>query len=227
MFASNNLTLLYIDGNIDARELNTTFIRNNGFNVFTANNTSRGYDLYQAHTIDLILIDIPLPDENGIEFIRHLRQLDITVPVIITTDITDKKILLDAINLDISRYLIKPFDRTELLDAINSVVKKIVSSFHNTTSIKLDHNFSYDKVNKSVIRPDGTIVHLSKNEYLLLELLLEHKRKIVSYEAIESVVWPTTSMNLDALRTMVRAIRKKTYPDIISNHNSIGYKIDV
>ncbi|MDP3464887.1 MAG: response regulator [Sulfuricurvum sp.] len=225
MFTSQNLTLLCINGDVQTREKNTLFMRKNELRVFTANNTIRAYDLYQTHKIDLIIIDIPLPDENGLDFIRHLRQLEIDTPVIITTASTDKEILIDAINLDISRYLIKPFDNTELLDAIQVTAKKLFN-VHGSTFLKLHHGFSYDTINKSVNRPDGSIIHLSKKEYLLLELLLENKRKIIPYETIESTIWHSSTMSIDTLRTLVRAIRKKTYPGIIINNNAIGYKID-
>jgi len=226
MFTSQNLTLLCINSDIQTREKNAYFIRKNGLRVFTANNTIRAYELYQMHKIDLIIIDIPLPDENGLDFIRHFRQLEIDIPVIITTEKTDKDILIDAINLDISRYLIKPFENKELLDAIQATAKKLFN-VHGSTFIKLHHGFSYDTINKSVNRPDGSVIHLSRKEYLLLELLLENKRKIIPYETIESTIWHSSTMSIDTLRTLVRAIRKKTYPDIITNNNAIGYKIDL
>ncbi|MDO9206879.1 MAG: response regulator [Sulfuricurvum sp.] len=226
MFASENLTLLCINGDSLAREKNASFMRKNELRVFTANNTTRAYDLYQTHEIDLIIIDIPLPDENGLDFIRHLRQLEIDTPVIITTESTDKEILIDAINLDISRYLIKPFENKELLDAIQVTAKKLFNVY-GSTFLKLHHGFSYDTINKSVNRPDGSVIHFSKKEYLLLELLLENKRKIIPYETIESTIWHGSTMSIDALRTLVRAIRKKTYPNIIINNNAIGYKTDL
>ena len=60
MFASQNLTLLYVSGNVQVRENNAALIRNNGLRVFTANNTNRAYELYQTHKTDLIIIDFPL-----------------------------------------------------------------------------------------------------------------------------------------------------------------------
>ncbi len=176
--------------------------------------------------IDFIIINLPLPHENGLDFIRHLRQLNINIPVIITAPDTDKEILLDAINLDISRYLIKPFSLAQLLDAFRLITKKILNS-HGSTLVDLHYGFNYDAVNKSVNSPDGRVVDLSKKEYMLLELLLKNNRKIIPYETIEQVVWKHSSMTIDTLRTLVRAIRKKTYPDIITNNNGIGYKINV
>ncbi|MFH0709932.1 MAG: response regulator [Pseudomonadota bacterium] len=226
MFTSQNLTLLYIDADVQTRENNAILLRNNGLRVFTANNTSRAYDLNQTHKIDMMIIAFPLADEDGLDFIRHLRQMGIDIPIIISTRSSDKEMLIEAINLDISRYLIPPFDERELLDAI-SITAKRLSSVHGVTFVKLHHGFSYDLFNKSINRPDGSVISLSKKEYRLLELLLDNKRKIIPYETIESIVWHNSSMSIDALRTLVRAIRKKTYKDIIINNNAIGYKIDL
>lgn len=226
MFLSQDVSILYIDNDAETRENNAAIIRKNGLHVLTANNTARAYDLYQIHTFDIIIINLPLLNENGLDFIRHLRQLEITVPIIITAESTEKEILLDAINLDISRYLIKPFDHTALLEALESTAKKLPSRY-GTTFVNLHNGFSYDTINKSVNRPNGTTAQLTQKEYLLLELLLENKRKIVPYETIESILWHTTTMSINALRTLVRAIRKKTYQEIIENNNSIGYKIDL
>ncbi len=226
MFTFQNLTLLYISGDIQTRENNAVLLRNNGARVFTANNTKRAYELYQTHTIDLIVIDFPLPDEKGLDFIRHLRQMGIDIPIIITTVSADKEMLIEAINLDVSRYLIHPFKDRELIDAISTAAKKLPNEY-GSTSVKLHHGFSYDMVNKSLNSPDGNVVYLSKKEYRLLELLLENKKKVIPYETIESIIWHNSTMSIDALRTLVRAVRKKTYSDIIINNNSIGYKVDL
>ncbi|MFA5215221.1 winged helix-turn-helix domain-containing protein [Sulfuricurvum sp.] len=73
--------------------------------------------------------------------------------------------------------------------------------------------------------PDGVTHQLSKKEYLLLELLIKNKNKIISYDAIAILVWQDTIMSMDALRTLVRALRKKTYKEIIENNNGLGYKM--
>jgi len=226
MFTFKNLTLLYIEGEIQAREKYALLMRNNGLRVFTADNIAGAYDLYQTHKIDLIIIDFPPYDEGSLNFIRHLRQTGNDIPIIITTACVDKELLVSAINLDISRYLIQPFEGGQILNAVVAAAKNL-SYLYEVTIVNLHHGFSYDLINKSVECPDGAVVHLSKKEYRFLELLLENKGKIIPYETIESIIWQNSSMSIDALRTLVRAIRKKTYKNIIVNHSAIGYNIDL
>lgn len=226
MFRSNNFTLLYIESDSELREKNSHFIRENGLKVLETNNSIKGCDLFRTQKVDMILIDLQLNNENGLDFVRCLRQKDVLTPVIMTTAYSNQEMLFDAINLNTTRYLHKPLKNNDLLDALHIGVKTILNCRSSTYTV-LEEGFSYDPINKTINHTDGRLIQLSKKEYLLLEFLLNKKRLIVPYSAIESVVWQEGLMSMDALRTLVRGIRKKSYPNIISNVNGIGYKIDL
>ncbi len=224
MFATQNLVVLYIEKDSVTRRRGSSLMRDNGLKVFESSDTTNGCELFRMNEIDVVMIDLELPENGGLNFIRCLRGKDILTPVIITTDHSDKETLFEAINLDITRYLIKPCKEDKLLEALQIAIKKVIS-FHPITYTELQYGFSYDPINKAVNNPNGTVSQLSKKEYLFLELLLKNKKQIVPYNIIEMFVWEGGLMSMDALRTLVRGIRKKTYTDIASNHNGIGYKI--
>lgn len=218
------VTLLYLEDNIEIRQHLTRYLQRNGYTVLEADNVNKACDLFHDNHIDIALVDLHLPKQNGMEFVRRLRHKGISVPVIITTAYTEKEYLLDAINLDVTRYLVKPFKKSELIDAISISMLRLPAAgddrFH-----ELGNGYRYDPINKSVIFPDAQTVQLSKKEYLLMELLLQRKNQIVGYDTIEADVWKNTPMSIDALRTLVRGLRKKIHPDIIRNINRIGYRI--
>lgn len=220
------MTLLYIEDNIEIREHLSRFLQKNGHKVLGANDVDGGCALFQSHPIDVVLVDLQLPRQSGMEFIRCLRGKSIQTPVIITTAHTEKEYLLDAINLDVTRYLVKPFKKSELLDALMIASTKLAHSTQGHR-IELLHGFSYDMINKAFLTAEGPAQQLSKKEYLLFELLISRNRQIVPYEAIEAAVWQHSPMSIDALRTLVRGMRKKSYPDLIRNINRIGYKIEL
>lgn len=226
MFAAHDLTVLCIHQDNDLRQKSTELMRENGLRVFGTDNTTQGCDLFRQHGVDIVMIDLELPEQSGLNFIRCLRDKDVLTPVIITTDHTDRETLFEAINLDITRYLIKPCKDEDILDALQMAIKKAINC-HPLTFSHLKDGFTYDPINKSVTKPDKTTVQLSKKEYLLIELLLKNKYHIVPYDAIEMLVRQESIMTMDALRTLIRGIRKKTYPHIIANHNGIGYKINI
>lgn len=226
MFSSQNLTVLYIEHDTQVRNEIAQFMRENGLNVLEADNTESASNLFRTHHVDIVIVDLQLSGSTGLEFIRYLRHKHLYTPAIITTSHTDKDILLAVINLEITRYLTKPIQKPQLLDALKVATGKL----HHTRLVNftpLHDGFSYDPINKSVNTPEGQAVQLSKKESLLLELLLSNKRQLIPYDTIERTLWQDSSMSMDALRTLVRGIRKKTYPNIISNHNAIGYKIDL
>ncbi len=226
MFATQNLTVLYIEKDPEIRHRGSSLMRDNGLKVLEASDTTSGSELFRMNGIDISMIDLELPDNGGLKFIHYLREKDILTPVIITTDHSDKETLFEAINLDITRFLIKPCKESSLLEALQVAIKKTVNC-HPIAYSKLHDGFSYDPINKAINSPAGTSCQLTKKEHLFLELLLKNKNNIVPYDVIEMLVWEGGMMTMDALRTLVRGIRKKTYTDIVSNHNGIGYRIDL
>ncbi|MDP3588223.1 MAG: response regulator [Sulfuricurvum sp.] len=226
MFATQNLAVLYIEKDADIRRRGASLMHENGLKVFESSDTTNGCELFRMNEIDIVMIDLELPEKSGLNFIRCLRAKDVLTPVVITTDHSDKETLFEAINLDITRYLIKPCKKDDLLEALQTAIKKAVNC-HPITYTKLHHGFSYDPINKAISNPEGISSQLTKKEYLFIELLLKNKNHIVPYDVIEMLVWEGNVMTMDALRTLVRGIRKKTYTDILSNHNGLGYKIDV
>lgn len=225
MLNVENITVLYIDSYRKIRKKYAFLMAENGYRVLEAENTSTAYDLLSGYKIDFVLMDIILPNENGLDFIRALRHKEVLTPIIITTSITEQTILLDAINLDISGYLIKPFSDNDLFDVLHLVTKKLFTN-HPVNLSYLKDGYYYDPINKSLINLDGKATVLSKKEYRLMELLLSNREKTIPYSAIEMAVWQGSYMSMDALRTLVRGIRKKTYPNIILNHSGVGYKIN-
>lgn len=226
MNSYNTLNVLYIENDQQFRKKTADTIRQNGFNVFETDNNIEANEIFCQRHIDIVIANLPIPNEDGLDLIRTIRKKEILTPVLITTSITDEKILLEAIKLDITYCLVKPFNNIELLKSLQIATKKV----HNCNPISFTDfhdGFSYDPINKMVLHPDKETIQLTKKEYLLLELLLSNKQHIISYETIEEVVWGSAIMSMDALRTLVHSLRKKTYPHLLDNTNGTGYKIDL
>lgn len=225
MITFENRILLYIDGDVETRKNNTKLMHSNGLKVLETDNTISARDLFKKNKVDFIVVDLNLHTQNRMEFIRFLRENEVIIPIIITADDATQDVLLEAINLDTSHYLIKPFNASELMDALKYAAKKISNSIV-LTSTDLRNGFNYDSINKLINQPDGTKVPLTRKEYLLFEFLLKNNQKFISYEIIEDNIWKDELMSIDALRTLIHSIRKKTYPELIINHSSLGYKIE-
>lgn len=223
-----DLTVLYIEDDQEYREKNAQMMRELGLAVLEAGSIAQTNELFRHHTIDIILIDLDLHQKERMTFIRFLRYKDITAPIIITADDSQKDILLDAINLDTTRYLIKPLKKDALLNAIKIAIEKALPPLPLVlVNNDLGMNFTYDPINKCILTPDAKEIQLTKKEYLLLELFIKHKKQIVGYDQIEREVWGESSMSYEALRALVHSLRHKTYKEIISTYSAIGYKMGV
>lgn len=223
-----NLTVLYIEDDQDYREKNAQMMRELGLNVLQVGSIKETDELFRHNVIDIILIDLDLHQKERMTFIRFLRYKEIMAPIIITADDSQEDILLDAIRLDTTRYLIKPLKKDELLNAVNIAIDKVLPPLPTVlVNNELGQDFMYDPINKCILTPDEKEIQLTKKEYLLLELFIKHKKQIVEYDEIEREVWGESSMSFEALRALVYSLRHKTYKELISTHNAIGYKMDV
>ena len=191
-------------------------------NVITACDGQEAIELYKQYKPSILLLDICMPRKDGLEVLKEIRKADPKTPVIIMTAHTEQEYLMNAVELYITKYLVKPFDKDTLLNALNTCMD--LMSKKNEVQ-KLCLNTTYD-VEAQTINKDGKILSLSKKERMLLNLLLKNKNKVISYDEIEYHVWDD-SVSRDALKSLVKDLRKKTSKELIKNVSGMGYKLEV
>lgn len=188
--------------------------------VHTAIDGLIAYDIFLEKRPDILLTDIDMPNLNGIDLTKKIRENDTTTPIIIMTAHKNPDYLLEAVELNLTKYILKPFDGDELLVAM----KKIFNSSKDDSLLLIKDNCFYDKGNKS-IEIDEKSEHLTEKESRLLELLLKAKGNLVSYEEIETTIWYDTYMTQETLRALVKNLRKKLPKESIETVTGHGFKI--
>ncbi|NQY21676.1 MAG: response regulator transcription factor [Campylobacteraceae bacterium] len=166
-----------------------------------------GNDVLEAFdkNFDLYIFDINVPNINGLELLSLLYNKNKNSKIIMITSNADSYSLEKAYELGCIDYLTKPFHLAELkikVEKLDILKKDLLSS------LKIKENQS-----------------LSKKEKQFISLLLDNKRKIVSYEMIDENVYEGKNMSMDGLRSLVRRLRAKLHEDIIENIPEEGYKI--
>ncbi len=222
------LTLLYIEDDAEIQGYLAEFMGRYTLNLHLAQSAEEGQELYEKYKPDIILLDINLPGKNGIDFARTLREYDISTRIIITTAYTDQEFLLTAIELSLTRYLVKPVTSSELMYALNKAADELKDgkkSIEKSSEIDLGRGFGYSSNTKSLLQ-NSTVVTLRRKEMELLEFFIANRNKIVTYEALEYEVWSDTPMSRDAIRAQIRNIRKKIYAEVIINVTAIGYRLN-
>ena len=191
--------------------------------VIYAKDGQEALELYTIYKPNILLLDISMPKINGLEVLKTIRETDLFTPVIIMTAHTEQDYLLNAVELYITKYLIKPFDKHALENALDKCVDLISKKLKEV--ILLKENITYDIKAKS-IEKEGKITILNKKESLLLNLLLKNSPHIVSYEEIEYHLWPDIAVSKEAFKSLIKDLRKKPAKDLIINIYQTGYKLE-
>lgn len=219
-----NFTILYIEDDDGVRTINLRFLNRMFKKVYEAVDGEEGYLLYREFKPDIILTDVNMPKLDGISLAKRIRLNDNKVKIIISTAFSDKKYLLDAVELNIERYLIKPLTSRNLLPALT----KAVSSLENTKNIRfyIDEKFYFDS-KSSLFYLNDKVLNMTKKELLFLKLLVENENRVVSYKEIEQYVWEEEYMSINSLRTSIGFLRKKLPFNCIKNISNMGYKLNL
>ena len=163
-----------------------------------------------------------MPRENGIEFIKKIRKDDSKTRVIIASAHTDLDYMLDAAQLHLVKYIIKPITEDKLMEALDAFIK----SHTKNTIYTINKNCIFDS-SKSIVKHDKIESQLTKKENLFLKLLVT-KNRIITYEEIENQIWDDEFvMTQNALRLFIKNFRKKLPTNLVKNVQGIGYKLQL
>lgn len=190
--------------------------------VVSAQDGLEALEILKNFKPDLIMTDIEMPRVNGIELVKQIRQEDKDVCIMVLTAYTSEKYLLELINLHIEKYIVKPINFDKIIEALNEA-KEAIAKIKGLTE-SLPKEYMYDWNTKELTHSTNPI-KLTKKEIDFLELLLENGRNLTSYEQLQNVVWQDSVMTDNALRSMVRNLRKKLPKDFIENLSGIGYRL--
>ncbi|MDK2063251.1 response regulator transcription factor [Aliarcobacter butzleri] len=217
-----NLKILYIDDESLIRENAVEYLSFYCDNVYEADNGINGLETYEKFQPDIIISDIKMPKLNGIDMVKKIRQQDKKTKIILATAFLETSYLLEAIELGLVKYLIKPITANKLLPVIKSCIEDIVE---DKSIFYITNEFSFDILNKTLFHKNEQII-LTKKELLFLELLIKNNKRAVKYSEFNSYVWQG-EMTEDSMRSIVKDIRKKISKNIIRNLSGIGYQINV
>ena len=218
-----DLTVLYAEDEEAIRQTVCDVLELYVDKVITASNGQEALELYEQYKPSILLLDICMPKKDGLNVLKTIREKDIKTPVIIMTAHTEKEYLMNAVELYITKYLVKPFDKETLINALNSCLELI--SKKNDKSFDLGNNIFYLPESQA-IKKQNELISLNNKERKLLNLFIKNVNKILTYEQIEYHIWDDF-VSKDALKSLIKDLRKKSSKHCIKNISKIGYKLEV
>jgi len=204
-------------------------LRWSGTNVVSAPTGTKGLELIEAESPDVVILDIGLPDMTGFEVLRELRRFS-QVPVIMLTVRGEDTDVAKGLELGADDYITKPFSHIELVARVQAVLRRVqglpvTSEERPFVSGKLSVDFASNEV-----KVDGEPVKLTATEYKLLYHLIKNEGRLVSHESLLSKIWGETYIDArDLLRVHIQHLRQKLgdsveSPNIIVTEHGMGYK---
>ncbi|NVJ54550.1 MAG: response regulator [Campylobacteraceae bacterium] len=218
------LKVLYVEDEDFIRENAVSYLKRFFENVYEANDAFKALDIIEKQNPHLVITDIKMPKLSGLDMVRKVRQDDKKTQFIVLSAFTDKNYLLDAIDLGLVKYLTKPIKHDTIFPLLLKCAKE---SFEDETNKKYITKTTYFDSFEKVLKVDDKEIRLTKSEISLLELLCTKYPKAATYEQLQSDIWQDEYMSENALRLLIRDLRKKLPVNCIKNISKLGYKIEL
>ncbi len=228
---NNKSIIMVIEDDVAIRRFLSTVLTANGYKVLTSVSGEEALSLIPSYCPDLILLDLGLPDMDGTEIIKNIRNWS-SLPIIVVSARGHEKEKVLALDLGADDYITKPFGTSELLARIRTALRH---SFHvdNLEAAHIYNNGSL-KINfdKRTVTVDGEDVHLTQNEYKILVLIAKHEGKVLTYDYILREIWgPYADKDNQILRVNMANIRRKleknpAEPKYILTEVGVGYRMN-
>ncbi len=222
----NQIKVLHVDDEQEIREMMKCILKDEVTEFYSAKNGIEAFEIYQNKKPDIILLDINMPDCDGIEFAQKLRKNDHSTRIIMITAYSDIEKLLLSTELKLTKYLIKPFGTQDLFGALELALQEIQNfSVISNKIIYLKNNYIWNCRAKTLFNGSSE-VNLTPKERDILYLLFSNINNTITYDTLLMEVWNDfENYSIDTLKTMMKNIRKKLPDDTIHNVYGIGFKI--
>ena len=195
------------------------------FQVISALNVEKAKDILNQETIDLILLDVTLPDGNGFELCKYIKQ-KLDVPVIFLTAQDEETSVVIGLDMGADDYIVKPFRTRELISRINSVLRRYDKNIEKSSIVQYK-NIKID-INMAKVYKDNEEIIFTSLEYKILLMLFTNQNKLITREELLDKIWDIAGnfVNDNTLTVYIKRIREKLDDDtIIKTVRGLGYRI--
>ncbi len=227
----NKLLILVVEDDAPVRKLIGTTLKMHNYDYMTATSGESAIMMASSHNPDVVLLDLGLPDIDGIDIIKKIRTWS-QMPIIVISARTEDKDKIDALDVGADDYLTKPFSVEELLARIRVTKRRLsaMQSSNKSESVFINGNLKIDYA-VGCAYLNNSELHLTPIEYKLLCLLSQNVGKVLTHTFITQKIWGAAwESNVASLRVFMATLRRKiepspTSPQYIQTHVGIGYRM--
>ncbi len=220
--------ILVVDDEAAIRRFLKTGLGSEGYDIVEAETGAAAIDLAVKEKPDLVILDLGLPDQDGIEVLQQLRRTSL-VPVVVLSVRNDEKGKVAALDLGADDYVTKPFGMSELIARVRAALRHRLQQ-QGEAPIFRSGDLAVDLVRR-VVTLGAKEIKLSAKEYDLLRVLVMHAGKVLTHQFLLREVWgPAHTEDIQYLRVYVRTLREKlgeepTRPRYLLTETGVGYRL--
>jgi two-component system KDP operon response regulator KdpE len=220
------LKILVVDDEPPIRKLLRMGLSTQGYEILEAPNGKTALELLSQKP-DLVILDLGLPDIQGLELLRTMRARSESVPIVVLSSRGDEAGKVEALDLGADNYVTKPFGMDELLARMRAALRHQLQ-VHGERPIFRAGDLSVDLVRR-IVKVADKEVKLSPKEYELLRVLVQHAGKVLTHKFLLGELWDALT-DAQYLRVYVRQLRHKIEPDperphYVLTETGIGYRL--
>lgn len=213
-----NIRILLVEDDIFLREGLSEMLTKEGYDVTVAENFITANEKIREH-FHLIILDIMLPDGNGLELCQEIRKADNNTPILFLTACDDEIQIVRGLDAGADDYVTKPFRLLELLSRIRALLRR------SGNQILSDKNITVDNNNMTVTK-NGITISLTPTEYMILKTLMSNRGVIVTRNILLEKIWDCDESFIDdnTLSVHVSRLREKIGSEHIATVRGVGYR---
>lgn len=225
------INLVLIEDDKEIRRFVQSALGASGFHVWPAENAERGLIEAATRQPELIILDLGLPDRDGLDVIRDLRAWT-AMPILILSARGEETQKVAALDAGADDYLTKPFGVPELIARLRALLRRVVHLEDSGKSLIEFGDLRIDLAHRSVSRA-GEVVHLTPIEYRMLTVLITHAGRVLTHRQLLKEVWgPSHVDRIHYLRVFMAGLRRKleaepARPQFLLTVSGVGYRLEI
>jgi DNA-binding response OmpR family regulator len=222
-----DFSVLFVEDDIEVKNRVSGSLRVYFRDVYEAQDGKEGLELYYKHKPDILFLDINLPKLSGLEMLKKIRETDPVTKAVMLTAHSETEVLLQSIDLKISKYIIKPLNRKTLKQTVEMLANEMKSyTVIPQKHLQLKDEFSWNR-ELEILLHKNTEIPLTPNEKKVLKLLAKNPDRIFSYDDIIIFIWDSFDDKQNPLRTIIKNLRKKLPDGTIVSVYGQGLKLRI
>lgn len=216
------MKILLLEDEVMLNESISEYLEADGHRIESFFDGKEAFDSIKENLYDLLILDINVPNIDGLQFLEQIHSLKIHVPAIYISALVDIEDISRAYNLGCYDYLKKPFHLKELALRINRVK---LENERPRVHLRISKNYSYNQEHSLLLFNDEPQI-LTKKQSQIIDLLARNRAMVVDFEQFQTYVWNEQLVDNATIRAEINRLKKNLKEDFIINVRGMGYMID-